>query len=61
MNLGKLEKSEEKGGPRERPAVSTNLDPEISQDTEPPSRQHTTNQAAVMRLPTAEECIIGPQ
>ena len=44
LNFGKLEKSEEEGGPRERPVVSTDLDPEISQDTEPPSRQHTTRQ-----------------
>ena len=39
LNFGKLEKSEEEGGLRERPVVSTDLDLEISQNTEPPSRQ----------------------
>jgi hypothetical protein len=44
----KLEEDEE-GDSIERPAISSNLDPQDCSDTEPPTRQHTPSD---MRPPT---------
>jgi hypothetical protein len=37
----KLEEAEEEGIPMQRPAVSTNLDPQDLLDAEPPTKHHT--------------------
>jgi hypothetical protein len=38
--MKRVEEGEEEGNPIGKPAVSTNLDPEISQTLKSPTRQH---------------------